>query len=292
MILLIYTLLFSPMLLLDNNYVNESSLIDNFYKQLVIISESPVGDDAYYAKEKCKALCIDSDFFGFPDDFYLLGLHPENKGTLIIGNYLKYFTDLACEDMDRFSYKIIEKNDIKEPEWIKGEDVMNFTQGIVEKEYVINGKNFTFRDTILISNIEDKIMGISNMAGGYNGDDNSSSGDDYNDNNSNQATDTPSVDNTENEHINTINLQYLAAKYYNAKQYEEAYNMYLKVIIKDPTNADVYYRLALMSYRREGCRKMLKKETDKKAMEYIIKAHKFSKGSFKERMWNIIYYWS
>lgn len=296
MILMISILLLSPVLLSGNNSADESGLIDDFYNQLVVISESPVGDNAYHAKEKCKDLCIDRDYPAFPDDFYLLGLHSENKGNLIIGNYLKYFTDVACENMERFSYKIIEKSDIKEPEWIKGAETMNFTQSIVEKEYVVNGEKIAFRDTILISNIENKILGIGNMAGGYHGnnheDDNNSSGDNYNGNSTNQNTDTPSADNTENGHVNIINLQLLAAKYYNARQYEKAYNTYLEVIMKDPANADAYYRLALMSYRREGCRRMQKRETDKKAMEYIRKAHELSKGSFKARMWNIIYYWS
>lgn len=61
--------------------------------------------------------------------------------------------------------------------------------------------------------------------------------------------------------------------------------------MQDSSNANAYYRLALMSYRRQGCKQYTKKHTDELAMTYIKKAFDNGDSRLKGKINNILYYW-
>lgn len=67
-------------------------------------------------------------------------------------------------------------------------------------------------------------------------------------------------------------LRALAAHYYTQKSYYRAYEIYQKIIRIDPSNANAYYRLGIMTYYQKGCNFPKKRLARKKGIEYIEKS--------------------
>ena len=103
---------------------------------------------------------------------------------------------------------------------------------------------------------------------------------------------SPSITTPTTTNNDVLHLQASAAHFYNAKDYIRAYKTYHKVIEVDKENADAYYRLAIMSYRRMGCKQYKRKQTDTDAMKYMEKAKEYGRGELRDRAYNLLKYWS
>jgi hypothetical protein len=90
------------------------------------------------------------------------------------------------------------------------------------------------------------------------------------------------------ENMTASQLLDLAAEYYTNKDYVSAFNTYMKLTQKFDSNAEGWYRLAIMAYQKKGC-----KYVDHRAVarDYMIKARDRAKGDMLEKAKDVLYYW-
>lgn len=130
----------------------------------------------------------------------------------------------------------------------------NFYSITVKKSIKSVAKSGDFKDIITIDTKSGKIVGIGNELGGYNPQ--SYSGNNY------------------------YMLMAKAAKAYDQKEYDLAYDTYLKIIKTYPGQCDPYYRLALMIYFKKGVKGRFKSGSERKQAlrSYLRKAMSTSSG--------------
>ena len=264
------------------NSSRTSDVVSDFYYQIKIIAEHPKDSEmSFEARDRVTDMSCDTEGSGwFPNEFVD---DPNSQQKLRAYNYALKFASLSEETNPSFSYKIVSQNKYVEPEWEKNEAESNFSYTIVDKSYTYKGVKKNVRDTIIIANFTNQILGVMNKYGGY----------DFtiDENESDFPNPSPITTPTANTNNDVLHLQAAAAHYYDAKNYDKAYQIYRKVIEKDKENADAYYRLAIMSYRRQGCKQYKRKQTDTDAMTYMEKAKEFGTGELRNRAYNLLKYW-
>lgn len=265
-----------------SNYSFAEDITASFYNNLKILSLGEEGDASYEAGESCIHMAASSEAgLYFPNEFKKLGISgSHDEESLICSSYVAQFKKMAASRRMQFSYQIKTTIPFYEAEWKKTDDEASFVYCIVEKKYGPSIYRGIIRDTVLI-NGDKKIIGIRNFAGGE-------AYTEYHDQIIVPSI-TPSP--TLPDIVNLESLHFLAARYYNQKKYSEAYNTYQTILKYDASNANAYYRLALMSYRRQGCKQYTKKQTDEFAMTYINKAYDNGDSRMKGKINNILYYW-
>lgn len=259
------------------------ALTISFYNNLKTLSFGEDGDASYEAGESCIHMAASSEAgLYFPNEFKKLGMTgSHDEESLICTSYIAQFKKMASSRHMQFSYQIKNTIPFYEAEWKKSDDEASFVYCIVEKRYGPDIYNGVIRDTVLI-NGNRKIIGIRNFAGGE-------AFTEYHVQ-VNVPIITPDLI-SPNSNANIESLHFAAASYYNQRKYSDAYNTYLTILKYDPNNANAYYRLALMSYRRQGCKQLSKEKTDELAMSYINKAFKHGDSGLKSKINNILYYW-
>lgn len=94
------------------------------------------------------------------------------------------------------------------------------------------------------------------------------------------------------EELNTEQLRARAAYYYSKGMYTDSYNYYEKLISKSPTDGDAIYRIALMTFWRKGCKdRFSKKESKKRAYDYIRKAISYGNSEICRKASNVLTNW-
>lgn len=257
-------------------------IVDNFYKNLKILSSGENDDSTYEAGERCISIAASADAgLFFPNEFKKLGMEgSHDESSLICKSYVSQFKRMASTYKMQFSYQIKSTIPFYEAEWNKGDQQASFVYCIVEKRYGPSVFNGVIQDTVLI-NSNRKIIGIRNWSGGQ-------AYTDHNVPNVTVPSPGPTGPSTE---VDLTQLQFDATRYYTNRQYSMAYRTYQTILQKDPDNANAYYRLAIMSYRRQGCSQYPRKQTDKLAMDYITRAYDCGDRALKQKIDNILYYW-
>ena len=259
--------------------------VNAFYNNLKILSAGEKDDASYEAGENCISMAASSEGQYFPNEFKKLGLtDSHNESGLMCKSYVSEFKRMASSHRMQFSYSIKKTMPYYETEWNKSDKQASFIHCIVEKRYGPSTYQGVIRDTVLL-NDDRKIIGIRNFAGG----------EAYTEHHvqvsipdQGQTLPTPVVD------VNKVDinkLKFEASEYYTNRQYAKAYNTYKIILAHDESNANAYYRLAIMTYKRQGCSQYSKKQTDQFAMDYIKKAYDNGKPALKAKINNILYYW-
>lgn len=252
-------------------------LVKDFYSQLHIISVTPDGNEAFFAKSRCKKMCgVSAQFCFYPNEFKDFPVTNKSSETNIeIGAFLKMFTEVSLNDFSFNSRYVQSLSTYAKPEFIKGELPDDFASYVVEKEYVKNNVNVRLVDTVIVNLANRQILGIRNRMGGY-------------------SCSIPKEENgneeeTRKEEKNSIiGLMERAQRMYAIKHYYDAYNIFREILEIDENNPEANYYLALMSYRREGCRQLSKKVTDKLAYKYICKAYEYSSGELRRCAYRVL----
>lgn len=263
------------------NLPSSENIVMSFYDNLKILSNGKEGDDSSY---EASASCInmsERNLQRFPNEFKILKVEDSHSDTnLICESYIYFFKKLAATNRMQFSYHIKSSIPYCEPEWGKSNKEVTFCYYIVEKSYGSSIYSKSIIDTVFVNTKNDKIIGIRNFAGG-----------DACTGHISTVSNNTSISISPNANVNLEDLHIAASKYYTQKRYTEAFNTYQNILTRDSTNANAYYRLAIMSYRRKGCKHFSKKETDKMAMTYINNAYANGDSQLRYKIKNILYYW-
>lgn len=259
------------------------SIVVSFYNNLKILSRGDTDDASAEATAACYDLVVNSsELLSFPNEFKKFGIEgSREEENLICGSFIPMFKSLARKRHLQFNYQLTRTIPFYEAEWKKSDKEASFVYCIVEKKYGPTVYNGVIRDTVLVDSNK-KIYGIRNFAGGK-------ALTEYH----NQVpiiTPTISPDPDDSE-VDIESLHFAATSFYKQKKYADAFNTYQTILRYDPQNANAYYRLAIMSYRRQGCINYSRKETDKMAMTYINKAYDNGDSQLKSKINNILYYW-
>ena len=148
------------------NSSRTSDVVSDFYYQIKIIAEHPKDSEmSFEARNRVTDMSCDTEGSGwFPNEFVD---DPNSQQKLRAYNYALTFASLSEETNPSFSYKIVSQNKYVEPEWEKNEAESNFSYTIVDKSYTYKGVKKNVRDTIIIANFTNQILGVMNKYGGY-----------------------------------------------------------------------------------------------------------------------------
>lgn len=80
----------------------------------------------------------------------------------------------------------------------------------------------------------------------------------------------------------------LAAEFYSKKNLKSAYDTYSLITNKFDSNAEGWYRLAIMTYYNKGCTYAQPKEL---AKTYMRKAYDRAQGKLRDKANNVLHYW-
>ena len=245
-------------------------VVDDLYSGFKTIAADTESDDCTRAVFHCISLFGSPELQMFPDevDYIRHSITSVSSNLLQAQLYVSSFRRIMRETPGDFQYKIVSAVPFYEAEWKKSDSQASFVYCFVDKSY----SGVTFRDTVLLNGGR-KIVGIRNRAGGN--------------------AFTPSSSGSSTGSIQELELT--ASKYYTDQKYAEAYSTYKKILAKDAENMNANYRLAIMSYKREGCRQLSKSETNKLAMDYLLaartSANKARDRASVTKIDNILYYW-
>lgn len=264
----LFLLLFSFLGSTSADLTLAKQVVEELYTGFNTIAVDPEGNDALDAVFHCLTLFASDHIAKFPDESTYL----ENSGSIstatniFADKYVSGFRSIVRARPGFFQYTIAGASSYYEAEWRKSESRASFVYCFVDKSYA----GISFRDTVLL-NGGGKIVGIRNCAGG--------------------EAYTADVANSNSIEGLTVS----ASKFYSEKKYSEAFSVYSKILEKEPANVNANYRLAVMSYKREGCKQFSKKETDRMAMKYLRKARSSAEKAqdFEnvKKFDNILYYW-
>ena len=244
-------------------------VVDDFYSGFRTIAVDPESDACAQAVYHCISIFGSPELRMFPDEVNYIKHSFSSSSSIPLQAqlFVSSFRRIMREKPGDFKYSIVSAVPFYEAEWKKSESQASFVYCFVDKTY----SGVTFRDTVLLDGNR-KIVGICNRAGG------------------NAYTSSSTVTGSIQE------LELRASKYYTDKKYAEAYSVYQKILARDSENMNANYRLAIMSYKREGCKQYDKKETSKWAMDYLLTARKIADKNRDranvEKFDNIKYYWN
>ncbi len=243
-------------------------VVEELYTGFKTIAIDPEGDDALNSVPHCISLFAGEDLRRFPNESeYINNSGIISTSTVIPAQiYVSAFRRIVRNRPVVFQYTLIGASAYHEAEWRKSESRASYVYCFVDKNYA----GTSFRDTVLL-NGGGKIIGIRNCAGG--------------------EAYTADVANSNSIEGLTVS----ASKFYSEKKYSEAFSVYSQILAKEPANVNANYRLAVMSYKREGCKQFSKKETDRMAMKYLRKARSSAEKALDfenvKKFDNILYYW-
>lgn len=186
-----------------------------------------------------------------PNDFRFFkydGKNPSHTNeTLNSATYVNRLKDYIYKDrVLEVNYKIL-KNEYagEQPDFSKGRMTVStsLVATFIEKMYNLKGFQKLFRDTVYTDYSSGKISEIKNGNG-------------------------MTV-------VNIASLRTQAALAYRMKQYETAYKCYTQILVLYPNDSDTLYRVALMTYYRQGCDFLKKKQARKRGVEYMKRAQAY-----------------
>ena len=248
-----------PLECLSYGSADASRTVREFYSCLEKIAsdkDKEINSQTAEALNNSLSMCIDKEV-EFPNEFKVfsfgsLGDFAEFKDDSFLRaeTYISLIRKMAIVNREMVRYKVITISRVESSEEIhmsKNENYKNFYNVYVTKQIVVGNVRKEFEDIVTVYAPTNKIVTIANETGG---------GD-------------PSG-------VNIMSLRSKAAKLFSQKRYDEAFDMYLKIVNVDSKQGDAYYRLALMAYHKLGCKKRYSsgKIRREKAIEFIDKAIK------------------
>lgn len=244
--------------------VDAKNIATRFYNNVRIIAEGhyPAGqqtEDFVVARNNALGLCY-SNSINLPNEFAEFSFET-NDPFLEASAYIKRLFDFSVQNNPKIQSEIIKVQALEEIKSTKSEDSKNFYEVHVKKTISVGYKKKEYIDVVRIIAENGKITEIANESGGGAGE-------------------------------SIISLRGRAAELFARKKYDEAFDVYLKIIQKDPTQGDAYYRLGLMAYHKLGCKYRYSSGKDRRraAYEYIKKAKYHGDYKIREYADNVLYY--
>lgn len=240
------------------------NIVGKFYNNVRIIAEGnyPGGqqtEDFIVARNNVLGLCY-SNRINLPNEFAEFNFET-NDPFLEASVYIKRLFDFSVHRNPKVKAEIIKVQALEEIKSTKSEDSKNFYEVHVQKTITVGYTKKEYTDIVRIIAENGKITEISNESGGGAGE-------------------------------SIISLRGKAAELFSSKKYDEAFDIYLKIIKKDPSQGDAYYRLGLMAYHKLGCKYRYSsgKERRRAAYDFIEKAARFGDNKIREYAKHVQYY--
>ena len=240
------------------------NIVSRFYNNVRIIAEGKYPDgqqteDFILARNNALGLCY-SNRINLPNEFSEFNFET-NDPFLEASVYIKRLFDFAVQKKPKITTEILKVHALEEIKSTKKENSKNFYEVHVKKIIEVGYTKKVYTDIVRIISENGKITEIANESGGGTGE-------------------------------SIISLRGKAAELFATKKYDEAFDVYLKIVKKDPTQGDAYYRLGLMAYHKLGCKYRYPsgKERRRAAYDFIKKATQF--GDYKIRGYaeHVLYY--
>lgn len=264
LIILILVLLGKAISVMAFSEYDAKNIVNRFYDNVKIIAEENYPDGQQterfvIARNNALGLCY-SNRINLPNEFTEFNFST-NDPFLEASAYIKRLFDFTVEKHPKINAYIIKVQALEEIKSTKSEDSKNFYEVHVKKKITVGNKTKEYTDVIKIIAENGKITEIANESGGSVGE-------------------------------SIISLRGKAAGLFANKQYDEAFDIYMKIIQKGPKQGDAFYRLGLMAYHKLGCKHRYTsgKERRHVAYDYIEKASVY--GDYKIRGYarNVLYY--
>lgn len=240
------------------------NIVNRFYNNVKIIAEGkyPNGqqtENFVVARNNALELCY-SNRINFPNEFAVFNFET-NDPFLEASVYIKRLFDFTVQKRPKIKTEIIKVQALEEIKSNKKEDSKNFYEVHVKKTITVGYTKKDFIDIVRIFTENGKITEIANESGGGTSE-------------------------------SIISLRGKAAELFVNKRYDEAFDIYMKIIKKDPKQGDAYYRLGLMAYHKLGCKYRFSsgKERRRVAYDYIEKANKYGDYKIKKYANHVLYY--
>lgn len=240
------------------------NIVGKFYNNVKIIAEGnyPGGqqtEDFIVARNNALGLCY-SNRINLPNEFAEFNFET-NDPFLEASAYIKRLFDFSVQRNPKVKAEIVKVQALEEIKSTKSENSKNFYEVHVKKTLTVGYTKKEYTDIVRIIAENGKITEISNESGGGAGE-------------------------------SVISLRGKAAELFSKKQYDEAFDIYLKIIKKDPSQGDAYYRLGLMAYHKLGCKYRYSsgKERRRAAYDFIEKATRFGDYRIREYAEHVLYY--
>lgn len=240
------------------------NIVDRFYYNVKLIAEEdyPGGQQTerfIVARNNVLGLCYSSRI-NLPNEFAEFNFET-NDPFLEASAYIKRLFDFSVQKHPGIETRIIKVQALEEIKAAKSEDSKNFYEVHVEKVITVGDSRKVYTDIVRIIAENGKITEIANESGGGTGE-------------------------------SIISLRGKAAELFASKKYDEAFDMYLKIIQKDSKQGDAYYRLGLMAYHRLGCKYRYSSGKDRRraAYDYIEKARRYGDYKISGYADHVLYY--
>lgn len=240
-------------------------IVNQAYKQLEKVANSN-DIDAYGNSKRIFCNLFPTDDMFLPDEFSFMENGENDKIGLRCPNYFKNFRDFASSS--HFTYERVKNignsqslREVSAPVHAKKYAQTDFVTIFVKKSYGYGARTVTLIDTISVNIAKGQIVKFENIARKKEGIQNG---------------------NTFNMSIETMRAE--AALLYQQGRIKESYEMYKKITNK-ATDADSYYRMAVLIYDKDTRAKigMDKKVAMRLTMEYLNKAIEYYNGDYKLR---------
>lgn len=262
-IVLILLLGISNILMAFSDY-DARNIVEKFYTNVKIIAngEYPEGQQTegfIVARNNALGLCY-SNRINLPNEFTEFNF-ATNDPFLEASAYIKRLFDFTVQKNPTIKTNIIKIHALEEIKSSKNENSKNFYEVHVQKIITVGYTKKEYIDIVRIIAENGKITEIANESGGGTGE-------------------------------SIISLRGKAAELFANKKYDEAFDIYLKIIKKDSSQGDAYYRLGLMAYHKLGCKYRYSsgKERRQAAYDFIKKATNYGDYKIKGYAQHVLYY--
>lgn len=240
------------------------NIVNRFYNNVRIIAEGkyPGGqqtEDFIVARNNALGLCY-SNRINLPNEFAEFNFET-NDPFLEASTYIKRLFEFTIQKSPKIKTDIIKVQALEEIKSSKKEDSKNFYEVHVKKTITVGYYTKEYTDIVRIITGNGKITEIANESGGGTGE-------------------------------SIVSLRGKAAELFANKKYDEAFDVYLKIIKKDPNQGDACYRLGLMAYHKLGCknRYLSGKERRMAAYDFIKKATRHGDNRIRGYAEHVLYY--
>lgn len=239
-------------------------IVSKFYDNVRIITEEnyPEGQQTetfITARNNALGLCFDNEI-NLPNEFADFNFET-NDPFLRASTYLKRLFYFTIQKRPTIKTEILKARALEEIKSSKKEDSKNFYEVYVKKTISVGYTKKIYTDIVRIVAENGKITEITNESGGGTGE-------------------------------SIISLRGKAAVLFDNKKYDEAFDVYLKIIKADPSQGDAYYRLGLMAYHKLGCKHKYSsgKERRRAAYDFVEKATQYGDYRIKGYAKHVLYY--
>ena len=164
--------------------------------------------------------------------------------------------------------QIVRTEIAEQPDLTSGQQKKNAKHYIsyITKQYTQDGKTTKFNDVVETLISDGTIVDMKNT----------------------DEVESPSPSLVVSENLNVEQIRARAAYYYTKKKYVEAYNYYENLTQRAPTDGDAFYRLALLTLWRKGCKERFSsKEAESRGMSYLEKAILYGNDEIKQKAENV-----